>query len=408
MLACGCGGNISATSGDGAASSDGAAPGDAPSRDAPVDAAVDAPPDAPDIDGAPLGFACGTFTDGGIPGEGRCADGLLCCPVCCQSFAASCSMPATNDAGIGAGQCPLPDLHIDQQALASQITVTSQDFAANSCEIMEGCITTPGTRTLLGFSVKTPNFGTADLHFGDPANSPLFVYSQCHGHYHFRGYAQYRLLDAQGTAVVVGRKQAFCLLDLERQTTFPLGGIFPQYTCADQGISVGWADIYGNGLPCQYLDVTDVPPGTYTLEVTVNPERIIPELDYSNNTSRVTVMINGVSTDPTAPCMAAETGAARDCGWNNAATFSCVAGTQVTVGCGATCGLGSCTGDTVMRVCAGSQACRHSAALAENDDCMPGDLCSQTTFLCPSTGQYHVMTGSFGNQAYTCNLAHNP
>src|SRR5262249_40124775 len=160
------------------------------------------------------------------------------------------------------GQCPLPDLHIDQATLQNEITISNQDFAANSCEIMEGCITTPGTRRLLGFSVKTPNFGTADLRFGNPATSPLFVYSQCHGHYHFRGYAEYRLLDAQNTVVVTGRKQAFCLLDLQRQT-FPLGSSAPQFDCGNQGISVGWADIYSNGLPCQYLDVTDVPAGNY-------------------------------------------------------------------------------------------------------------------------------------------------
>ena len=42
-------------------------------------------------------------------------------------------------------------------------------------------------------------------------------------------------------------------------------------TCSDQGIQAGWADVYGAHLDCQWIDVTDVPAGIYTLEIEVNP-----------------------------------------------------------------------------------------------------------------------------------------
>jgi hypothetical protein len=54
---------------------------------------------------------------------------------------------------------------------------------------------------------------------------------------------------------------------------------------------VGWADIYDSGLPGQWIDVTGVAPGNYTLEVTVNPDHILDEDDYTNNTVTVPVVI---------------------------------------------------------------------------------------------------------------------
>ncbi|HEY1100772.1 MAG TPA: lysyl oxidase family protein, partial [Myxococcota bacterium] len=58
-----------------------------------------------------------------------------------------------------------------------------------------------------------------------------------------------------------------------------------------QGISKGWADTYGKHLDCQWVDITGVPAGTYTLEVHVNPQHIFDELDLMNNVARVPVEI---------------------------------------------------------------------------------------------------------------------
>ena len=58
-----------------------------------------------------------------------------------------------------------------------------------------------------------------------------------------------------------------------------------RYRCSTghQGISKNCGDLYGRHLDCQWIDVTDVPPGTYQLRLHVNPDRLTPESDYRNN-----------------------------------------------------------------------------------------------------------------------------
>jgi hypothetical protein len=99
-------------------------------------------------------------------------------------------------------------------------------------------------------------------------------------------YASYELLDGSGT-VITGRKQAFCLED-DRQVQ--AGARPPHYTCRNQGIQRGWADVYTRDTACQWIDVTDVPHGAYTLRVTVNPLKTITESSYDNNVFTVDVV----------------------------------------------------------------------------------------------------------------------
>jgi hypothetical protein len=119
--------------------------------------------------------------------------------------------------------------------------------------------------------------------------NPLFEFALCHGHYHFKGFASYRLLDAASQPVATGRKVSFCLLDVVRWD--PDSATSHQFTCEHQGIQSGWADIYDAVLPGQWIDITGVPAGQYTLEVTMNPLQVLAEDDYTNNTATVPVVI---------------------------------------------------------------------------------------------------------------------
>ncbi len=235
-----------------------------------------------------------TVNPDGKLGESRSDNDTVTLPVTLPSAMCrgktcgqSCCAPHSECAPGGNG-CTLPDLTVDQQMLKSTIAWSVESFPANDCAIDEGCVVGRGDRKLLRFTTSTPNVGAADFYIGNPKGNPNALFAQCHGHYHYHQYSDYRLVTADGTTVATGRKQAFCAFD---HTKVDAGAGNGKYHCEDQGITPGWTDIYESHLDCQWIDVTDVPPGPYTLEVEVNPARLIAESDYANNVARVPVNV---------------------------------------------------------------------------------------------------------------------
>jgi hypothetical protein len=182
---------------------------------------------------------------------------------------------------------PQADLIVWQPILDPYLS--TETFNLEDCEVQEGLITV-GTHRLLRFSTETRNVGGSDLDVPTPAERPdLFEFQECHGHHHFLGFASYRLLDSIGEEVAAGRKVSFCLEDVRRWDS--AANQAEVYNCSDQGIQAGWSDIYDSGLPGQWIDVTGLPAGTYTLEITMNPEQVLLEADYTNNTTAIQVEI---------------------------------------------------------------------------------------------------------------------
>ena len=205
-----------------------------------------------------------------------------------QPEAGVCLLPQCPPGG------PCPDLIVDLADLQSSTEIVEQTFAPTDCALVEQCIGAPGLRTLLKFDTGTVNVGTADVVLGSPVDNACFVWSECHMHYHFQNYATYTLYDdAQTTVVAVGRKQAFCLEDVvawSRDVPPPPVPSVP-FTCSNQGIHIGYEDIYPADLPCQWIDITGLPSGNYWLVVEVNAEHVISESDYANNTATVPITI---------------------------------------------------------------------------------------------------------------------
>jgi hypothetical protein len=181
---------------------------------------------------------------------------------------------------------PKPDLIAWPGVLDPYETI--ETFMPEDCEVQENMITA-GTHRLLRFSTESRNIGGADLVLGDPMGNPNFEFQECHGHYHFKGFASYVLRAGDGSLAAEGRKVSFCLEDVSRWD--PAAPARNRYDCEMQGIRVGWSDIYDSGLPGQWIDITDVPDGDYNLEITINPDLLLEEADYSNNTSIVPVTI---------------------------------------------------------------------------------------------------------------------
>ncbi|MBN1208850.1 MAG: hypothetical protein JXB05_28585 [Myxococcaceae bacterium] len=250
------------------------------------------------------GKVCG---DDGCGGQcGFCPNDTLCVPSTgqCETFAAcdnlrpACS-PACGPSEFCGSDCtchpvdqPLPDMIVDANRLKDEILFDTVFVTENSCARVEECVTGTGARRVLRFSVEAVNQGHATLTVPPPADRPdLFSFSPCHGHFHFSGFATYALLDMQGRTVLTGRKQAYCMEDTQRIVSGPDVPCSKEFNCDNQGIQRGWSDLYGNTLDCQWLDITDVAPGDYQLQVTLNPGRAFQEATLDNNTAAVPVTI---------------------------------------------------------------------------------------------------------------------
>jgi hypothetical protein len=184
----------------------------------------------------------------------------------------------------------LPDLAIDDLYTKITLATETRQFEPSDCAVEEACVGGIGPRRLLRFGVMIPNLGAGDVFVGPPEDSPdLYEFSACHGHYHFKDFATYELLDGGGGVVGFGHKQAFCMMDSFRYDPAAASG--RGYDCEYQGISVNYADVYSEDLDCQWVDVTDVSPGEYTLRITVDPLGHFAEGSEHPNVAEVSVTV---------------------------------------------------------------------------------------------------------------------
>lgn len=327
---------------------------------------------------------------------------------------------APQDAAPADADPGLPDLTVVESRLVVDLSIEQASFAEDACELapVEACVGAPGLRRLLRFSVETPNVGTGDLFLGAPSpDNPLYQWSECHEHYHFEGFATYSLVDDSGEVVAPGHKQAFCLLDWHRVVLDdPTVASESRYHCAYQGIQRGWSDVYEARLPCQFVDITGVPNGDYTLRVELNPARTLEELSYDNNLLELPVRLDDADLQqPTEACPDGvdglfANGKARECGWDFRGTWECEPGAVFRIGCAEACaGLGACTGNPMLRVCdaaAEDGNCSATNRMEDNDDAC-GSACPRVrNQTCPASGQLAVYTAPFAvGEPYSCEIA---
>ncbi|XP_077188308.1 protein-lysine 6-oxidase-like [Paroedura picta] len=193
----------------------------------------------------------------------------------------------------------LPDLIPDPYYIQAATYVQRVQMYALRCAAEENCLARsayrPGVsdvsyRVLLRFPQRVKNQGTADFLPVKPQHA--WEWHSCHQHYHsMDAFSNYDLLDAvTHRKVAEGHKASFCLED----TTCDVG-FRRRYACTahTQGLGPGCYDTYAANIDCQWIDITDVPPGNYILKVMVNPDFLVAESDFTNNAARCDVMYTG-------------------------------------------------------------------------------------------------------------------
>jgi hypothetical protein len=347
--------------------------------------------------------------------------------------------------------------------------IAYQYFTPESCTNKE-CGGTPGWRRLLYFDASNINVGGKELEIGyisyeqqdsssfDPlAYHNLYYWDTCHQHPHFSAYADYQF----GTTP--GRKQGFCIQTTGRTINarwVPI--VTDNWTCSVQGVETGWNDSYNAGIPCQWIDITNVDTKsksvTSSLTLTSNPKNWLCEgtinrdangdpqwvptgektatgqsIDKHNCTSSPNYAANNIAsirvTVPkdgngvlTAPCSFPNhnLGPKRDCEFNIRTQLdSCTPGQQVNL----QCTVGNNAASQVLRFCESSRVLQSGLACRYNEEHILGNfvirpgVSNAVSFTCPAArdsveigGRYStysgpVLNGVDNSATITCNVA---
>ena len=133
-----------------------------------------------------------------------------------------------------------------------------------------------------------------------------------HRHWHFTDFAQYNLLSGDKKLTVRSGKEAFCLANTDAvDYTLPGAKWRPQNTdlstscggntavAVREVLDAGNGDTYTQDRPGQSFEITDLPNGTYYIEVLANPAQKLTEVSTTNNSSLRQIILGGTPAERT-------------------------------------------------------------------------------------------------------------
>jgi Lysyl oxidase len=140
-----------------------------------------------------------------------------------------------------------------------------------------------------------------------------FDTAHSHNHWHFQQFARYRLLNSAKTLAVSSHKQGFCIAPTDAvdlllphaswQTSFSGFGFdcgSPTALWVRETMQIGWGDTYFQSVAGQAFNITNIPNGTYYIEIIANPQRVLRETTTSNDISMRKVILGGTPNHRTA------------------------------------------------------------------------------------------------------------
>jgi hypothetical protein len=127
-----------------------------------------------------------------------------------------------------------------------------------------------------------------------------------HHHWHFEQFARYTLLNKTKSVAVTSHKVGFCIAPSDEVDLLQPHAVWQPSSVGLQGqcgvptslwvteeMPVGWGDTYVQSIAGQNFNITHVPNGTYYVEVTANPERVLYETNTRNDVSLRKVILGG-------------------------------------------------------------------------------------------------------------------
>ena len=203
------------------------------------------------------------------------------------------------------GMAPLADFSVQKRPKGDRWL----RFSAIIVNVGAGPFQAYGHTNVGGELSVDQQFRTSRAIASHPTNAKMYWSGDGHGHWHVRDLEQYVLEGQNGRVRLYGEKHGFCFWDNVRYNTalsgYPANAVYTgSNSCVTRGdgtvlmgLSIGWGDRYPATIVDQYINITSLPAGEYTVTATADWANWFAESDDLNNgtTARIRISKSGVT-----------------------------------------------------------------------------------------------------------------